>query len=125
MLLRLFSVCCILLAMSITTADAASIAVVDFADEWTKVDALRQTLDEFDVEYDDLTDELEGGQLQFKPENKIFLIGSMTTNNAVLHQNLDKNAKEIQKISLRMVVSSGNRRKLIRMKQMSIGCLLN
>ena len=97
MLLRLFAVCIILtLVLNIMAIEAAEIAVVDFADEWTKVDALRQTLDEFDVEYDDLTDAIEGGQLQFKPENKIFLIGSMTTNNAVLHQNLDKNAKAIQ-----------------------------
>jgi len=76
--------------------EAAGIAVVDFADQWTKVDALRQTLDELKVDYDDLTDALEGGELPFKAENKIFLIGSMTTNNATLHQNLDKNAKEIQ-----------------------------
>ena len=61
-----------------------------------RVDALRQTLDEFKVEYDDLTKALEGGQLRFKAENKIFLIGSMVTNSAGLHQNLDKNAKVIQ-----------------------------
>jgi hypothetical protein len=76
--------------------EAAKIAVIDFADEWTKVDALRQTLDEFKVEYDDLTKALEGGKLPLKAENKIFLIGSMLTNNAGLHQNLDKNAKVIQ-----------------------------
>ena len=94
---RLFAGCCILtLFMSVMVVQAAGIAVVDFADEWTKVDALRQTLDELDVAYDDLTNALEGGQLLFKAEHKIFLIGSMTTNNAVLHQNLDKNAKAIQ-----------------------------
>ena len=94
---RLFAGCCILtFVLSVMAVEAAGIAVVDFADEWTKVDALRQTLDELDVAYDDLTNALEGGQLTFKAENKIFLIGSMTTNNAVLHQNLDKNAKAIQ-----------------------------
>ena len=94
---RLFAGCCILtLVLNVMAVKAAGIAVVDFADEWTKVDALRQTLDEFKVEYDDLTDALEGGQLLFKAEHKIFLIGSMTTNSAVLHQNLDKNAKAIQ-----------------------------
>ena len=94
---RLFAGCCILtLVMIVMTVKAAEIAIVDFADEWTKVDALRQTLDEFKVEYDDLTNALEGGQLHFEAENKIFLIGSMATNNAVLHQNLDKNAKAIQ-----------------------------
>ncbi len=97
MLLRLFAGCYILsLVLCVMVVQAAGIAVVDFADEWTKVDALRQTLDEFEVEYDDLTNALEGGQLTFKAEHRIFLIGSMTTNNAVLHQNLDKNAKAIQ-----------------------------
>ncbi len=97
MIPRLFAGCCILpLVMSVMVVQAAGIAVVDFADEWTKVDALRQTLDEFDVVYDDLTNALENGQLPFKAEHRIFLIGSMTTNNAVLHQNLDKNAIAIQ-----------------------------
>lgn len=94
---RLFTRYCILCLIIIgTTVDAAQIAIVDFADEWTKVDALRQTLDEFKVEYDDLTNALENGTLPFKTENRIFLIGSMVTNKAVLHQNLDKNAKAIQ-----------------------------
>ena len=94
---RLFAWFCILnLALSVMAVEAAKIAVVDFADEWTKVDALRQTLDEFKVEYDDLTKVLEDGELPLKAENRIFLIGSMTTNNAGLHQNLDKNAKAIQ-----------------------------
>lgn len=97
MLTRLFVVCCILpLIMSIMAVEAAKIAVVDFADQWTGVDALRQTLDDFNVEYDDLTDALESGDLPFKADNKIFLIGSVVTSNAVLHENLDKNAKVIQ-----------------------------
>ena len=97
MLSRLFLTCSILiLVVNVVIAAAAGIAVVDFADEWTKADALRQTLDNLKVEYNDLTDGLEGGQLQFNPKDRIFLIGSMTTNNAVLHQNLDKNAEAIQ-----------------------------
>ncbi len=84
-----------LMALSLTTANAADIAIVDFADQWTKSDALRQTLDEFGVEYDDLTKDIENGKLSFKDQG-LFFIGSMTTNNATLHQNLDKNAKEIQ-----------------------------
>ena len=97
MFYRMFAGCCIIsLVLSAMVVQAAEIAVVDFADEWTKVDALRQTLDEFKVEYDDLTNALEDGQLPFKAEHRIFLIGSMTTNNAVLHQNLDKNAEAIQ-----------------------------
>ncbi|MCG9126248.1 hypothetical protein JT359_01485 [Candidatus Poribacteria bacterium] len=94
---RFFIMYCILSLIIIgTTVHAAQIAIVDFADEWTKVDALRQTLDEFKVEYDDLTNDLENGTLPFKADNKIFLIGSMVTNNPVLHQNLDKNANAIQ-----------------------------
>ena len=94
---RLFAWFCILkLVLSVMAVEAAQIAVVDFADQWTKVDALRQTLDEFKVEYDDLTKSIEGGKLPFKADNEIFLIGSMVTNNAGLHENLDKNAKTIQ-----------------------------
>ena len=97
MLSRLFLWCSILtLVISVMAVQAADIAIVDFADEWTKVDALRQTLDKFEIEYDDLTNALESGQLVFSTENKIFLIGSMTTNNAILHENLDKNAQAIQ-----------------------------
>ena len=70
---RLFAWLCILnLVLSVMAVEAAKIAVIDFADEWTKVDALRQTLDEFKVEYDDLTKALEGGKLALKAENKIF-----------------------------------------------------
>ena len=62
-------------------SDAAQkIAVVDFADQWTQVDALRQTLDEFKVQYDDLTEDIENGKLKFEVEHKLFFIGSMTTN---------------------------------------------
>ncbi len=97
MLSRLFVWYCILiLVIGVMAVEAADIVVVDFADEWTKVDALRQTLDEFKVQYDDLTDDLEGGQLHFKADDKVFLIGSMTTNSAVLHQSLDNNAQVIQ-----------------------------
>ncbi len=97
MLTRLFVVCCILtLVMSVMAVQATEIAVVDFADQWTGVDALRQTLDGLEVAYDDLTDALEDGQLTFKAEHRIFLIGSVVTSNPVLHENLDKNAKAIQ-----------------------------
>ncbi len=68
---RLFAGFCILnLFLSVMAVEAAKIAIVDFADQWTKVDALRQALDEFKVEYDDLTKALEGGELPLKAENK-------------------------------------------------------
>ena len=45
---RMFAWLCILtLVLSVMAVEAAKIAVIDFADQWTKVDALRQTLDEF------------------------------------------------------------------------------
>ena len=125
MFLRLFAWLCILnFVLSVMAVKSAQIALVDFADQWTKVDALRQTLDEFKVEYDDLTKSIEGGKLPFKAENRTFLIGSMVTNNAELHQNLDKNAKTIQDF-VEMVVSFGNRPKLIRTKRMWIGCQMD
>ena len=74
----------------------AELAIVDFADQWTKVTGLRDTLDEFKIEYDDYTKEIENGKLAFTRQNKVFFIGSMVTNNAKLHQGLDNNAGVIQ-----------------------------
>ena len=82
--------------MSVMAVEAAKIAIVDFADRWTNVDALRQTLDKFGVAYDDMTNALASGQLHFKAEHRVFLIGSFTTDSDVLHQGLDKNAQVIQ-----------------------------
>ncbi|HIC17631.1 TPA: hypothetical protein EYO77_05910 [Candidatus Poribacteria bacterium] len=56
------------------TDAAQKIAVVDFADQWTQVDALRQTLDEFKVQYDDLTEDIENGKLKFEVEHKLLLV---------------------------------------------------
>ena len=97
MLPRLFAWIFILnLILGVMAVESAKIAIVDFAEQSTLVDVLRQTPDEFKVEYDVLTKALEDEKLPFKAENRVFLIGSMTTNNAALHQNLDKNAKVIQ-----------------------------
>ena len=82
-------------ALRLTTASAADIAIVDFADQWTRSDALRQTLDEFGVEYDDLTADLMNGDLPLA-DQRLFFIGSMTTNNPTLHLGLDQNAEVIQ-----------------------------
>jgi hypothetical protein len=83
------------MVLAVTIVRGADIAIVDFADQWTGVDALRQTLDEFGYEYDDLTADLELGELPLD-DQKLFFIGSMTTNNPTLHQNLDQNAEVIQ-----------------------------
>ena len=48
----------------------AKLAMVDYADQWTKVDALRQTLDKFKVEYDDYTKRIEKGELKSLLEKK-------------------------------------------------------
>ncbi len=81
--------------VAISVGFAADVAIIDYADEWTKVEALAPTLDELGIKYDNLTDDLEQGKLQFKSEHRIFFISSMTTNNATLHANLDKNEKVI------------------------------
>ena len=97
--MRVTKLVLVVLVISLLTSSvspAAEIAIVDYADQWTKVDALRQTLDEFKIKYDDYTKNVEKGTLAFKVENRLFFIGSMTTNNPKLHQSLDKNAKAIQ-----------------------------
>ena len=78
-----------------SSASAADIAIVDYADQWTNSDALRQTLDDMGFDYDDLTTDLEAGDLPLD-DHQLFFIGSMTTNSSVLHQNLDLNADVIQ-----------------------------
>ena len=93
---KLVLVVSVLALLISSVSPAAEIAIVDYADQWTKVDALRQTLDEFKIKYDDYTKNVEKGTLTFKDENRLFFIGSMTTNNPKLHQSLDKNAKAIQ-----------------------------
>ena len=74
----------------------ANLAIVDFSDQWTKVTGLKDTLDQFKIDYDNYTKQIESGNLKFTDENKAFFIGSMVTNNSTLHQGLDKNKKVIQ-----------------------------
>lgn len=85
----------VLIVLAVRTVNGADIAIVDYADQWTQVDALRQTLEELGYEYDDLTADLELGDLPLE-DQVLFFIGSMTTNNSTLHQNLDLNAEVIQ-----------------------------
>ena len=97
--MRVTKLVLVVLVISLLTSSvspAAEIAIVDYADQWTKVDALRQTLDEFKIKYDDYTKNVEQGTLAFKVENRLFFIGCMITNNPNLHSVLDKNAKAIQ-----------------------------
>ena len=78
-----------------TVAEATDIAIIDYADEWTQSAALGPSLTEFGYEFDDLTDDAQGGNLQLGGYHLLFL-SAMYTNNAALHQTLDDNAAEIQ-----------------------------
>jgi len=77
------------------TAMAADVAIIDYADEWTQVEALGPTLDEMKIKYDDITDDVIKGNFQLAGY-KLFFICSMATNNSTIHSNLDGNAKVIQ-----------------------------
>lgn len=82
-------------AMSLNISRAAEIAIVDYADEWTKVAAVAPSLDHLKIPYDNLTADVEKGNLKLSGQRLLFL-SSMVTNSVTLHQNLDKNAQIIQ-----------------------------
>lgn len=84
-----------LLLIVLSTAHAADIAIIDYADEWTKVTALGPSLDEYGYSYDDITDNVEGGTLNLDGYKLLFM-SAMYTNNAALHQSVDKNEGVIQ-----------------------------
>jgi hypothetical protein len=69
---------------------AADIAIIDFADQWTQVAAVGPSLDEYGYEYDDITEDVEGGTLKLDGYRLLFM-SAMYTNNAALHQSVDKN----------------------------------
>lgn len=75
---------------------AAELAIIDFADQWTQVEAVAPTMDKLKIKYDNITKDVIGGSLPLKDEHKMLFICSMATNNANIHQNLDKNDKVIQ-----------------------------
>ena len=104
-----------------SVSPAVEIEIVDYADQWPKVDALWQTLDEFKIKYDDYTKNVEKGTLTFKVENKLFFIGCMPTNNPNLHQGLDKNANAIQDFAKIKVGLSSNLHKRTKTKLTLIG----
>ena len=74
---------------------AADIAIIDYADEWTKVAAVGPCLDEYGYDYDDITEAVEGGVLKLDGYRLLFM-SAMYTNNTALHQGVDKNADVIQ-----------------------------
>jgi hypothetical protein len=85
-----------LLVGFLSLAHAADIAIIDFADEWTKVAAVGPSLEELGYEFDDITDEVEGGNLNLDGHRLLFM-SAMYTNNAALHQAVDNNADVIHK----------------------------
>ncbi|MBD3181845.1 hypothetical protein GF312_06110 [Candidatus Poribacteria bacterium] len=83
-----------LLVAIMPVAKAADIAVIDFADQWTQVRGLTQSLDEYGYDYDDITDDVEGGNMDLDGYRLLFM-SAMYTNNAALHQSVDNNAAAI------------------------------
>lgn len=92
-MLRLSCIIAILMTL-VGAVFAADIAIIDYADEWTQVAALGPSLDEYGYKYDDITKDVEGGSLKLAGYKLLFM-SAMYTNNATLHQNVDKNEKEI------------------------------
>lgn len=90
----LLSTVVILLALT-GTAYAADIAIIDFADEWTQVAAVGPSLEEYGYDYDDITDDVMGGNLNLDGYSLLFM-SAMYTNSAALHQSVDSNADVIQ-----------------------------
>jgi len=91
--------CILTVALSVITASwtyAADIAIVDFADQWNLKACLGPLLDDLGQKYDDITGQVEKGQLDLSGY-RIFIIGSFATNNATLHRSLDDNAGEIER----------------------------
>jgi len=82
------------LLVTTVTAYAAYIAIIDYADQWTKVAAMGPSLDEYGYKYDDITKDVQGGTLKLDGYRLLFM-SAMYTNNATLHQNVDKNEKKI------------------------------
>jgi hypothetical protein len=80
-----FALLVVLMTSSLTVARAADIAVLDYADQWTRIDALRRTLDEFGMP------DAENSELPLSGQ-KLLILGSMVTNNALIHQSLDANS---------------------------------
>jgi len=82
------------LLATIGVAYAADIAIIDFADQWTKVAAVGPSLDEYGYKYDDITKDVEGGTLKLDGYKLLFM-SAMYTNNSTLHQSVDKNETKI------------------------------
>jgi hypothetical protein len=79
-----------MLLLAVSWSYAADIAIIDFADQWTQVAAVAPSLDEYGYDYDDITQDVEAGNLNLDGYRLLFM-SAMYTNNPTLHQNVDKN----------------------------------
>ncbi|GIX07614.1 MAG: hypothetical protein KatS3mg115_2017 [Candidatus Poribacteria bacterium] len=78
----------------IGTQAAEWLAVIDYADEWTQVRGLTESLDRMGVRYDDRTEAAQNGELILEG-NRVLFLSSMVTNDPRIHQALDDNAEKI------------------------------
>jgi hypothetical protein len=75
---------------------AADIAIVDFADQWTEQACLGPLLDDMGEDYDDITADVEKGNMDLGGYRTL-IIGGLVTNNPTLHRSLDDSAGEIER----------------------------
>ena len=75
---------------------AADIAIVDFADQWTNQACLGPLLDDMGEDYDDITADVEKGNMDLGGYRTL-IIGGLVTNNPTLHRSLDDSAGEIER----------------------------
>jgi outer membrane protein assembly factor BamB/predicted phosphodiesterase len=86
---------CTLACALCVASDGAQIAVLDYADQWTKTAAVGTLLDAAKASYTDLTPMLERRQLDLANYD-ILIIGSFITNSRELRENLNAQAKELR-----------------------------
>lgn len=85
----------VLVCVSCFASDGAQIAILDYADEWTKTTGVGPLLDAARVSYADLTPMLERRQLDLAGYD-ILIIGSFFTNSSELRENLNLQAKALR-----------------------------
>jgi hypothetical protein len=78
------------LMVMVSLTHAADIAIIDFADQWTKVSAVGPCLEEMGYQFDDITADVEAGNLELDGY-RLLIMSAMYTNSAALHQTVDDN----------------------------------
>ncbi len=72
----------------------ARIAIIDYADEWTKTVALGEAMNVMNIDYDGFSADLMS--LLGQREKKVLIIGSMATSKSQIREVLDKNTNSIR-----------------------------